>query len=66
MRMKEDSITVRTWPIGSFQYRSLPRSTGVRGMRQHEFWFGRTAVFSAGFFIPTSLATVARIAFYYA
>jgi hypothetical protein len=27
------------------------------------FWFGRTVVFSAGFFIPTSLATVARIGF---
>src|ERR1039458_9223654 len=28
------------------------------------FWFGRTVVFSAGFFTPTSLATVARIGFY--
>jgi hypothetical protein len=27
------------------------------------FWFGRTVVFSAGFFIPTSLATVARTGF---
>jgi len=27
------------------------------------FWFGRTVVFSAGSFIPTSLATVARIGF---
>jgi hypothetical protein len=28
------------------------------------FWFGRTVVFSAGSFIPTSLATVARTGFY--
>jgi hypothetical protein len=27
------------------------------------FWFGRTVVFSAGFFIPTSLAAVARTGF---
>jgi len=27
------------------------------------FWFGRTVVFSAGFFTPTSLATVTRIGF---
>jgi hypothetical protein len=27
------------------------------------FWFGRTVVFSAGSFIPTSLATVARTGF---
>ena len=27
------------------------------------FWFGRTVVFSAGSFIPTSLAAVARIGF---
>jgi hypothetical protein len=27
------------------------------------FWFGRTVVFSAGSFIPTSLTTVARTGF---
>src|ERR1017187_6981391 len=67
MRMKPASITVRMRRIGSFQFKVccangfLMRGGDNMGFR---FWFGRTVVFSAGFFTPTSLATVARIGFY--
>jgi hypothetical protein len=52
--------------IGSFQFKVccangfLMRGGDNIGFR---FWFGRTVVFSAGFFTPTSLATVARTGF---